>query len=106
MFGMCKAKYISDGFRMRAGPEALKTLSNLKLDFCFLFRVINFLLFWGALGAMVPWCQSGAIIILESAFGRQLVLLPMARNAWVGGSPGFRHANACRNPGRVLYMDR
>ena len=61
IFCMREATYISDGFRMRAGPWALKTPSKPRLVFCYFSNYFEGR--GAALGAMVPWCHSGAILI-------------------------------------------
>ena len=55
---MREAVYTSNIFRMRAAPHALKTSSKLRVTLGYIFLL---LLFWGALGAMVPWCHNGAM---------------------------------------------
>ena len=45
-------------------PQASKTTSKIRLNFSHVSQKRKCLFFWWALGAMVPWCHSGAIEML------------------------------------------
>ena len=64
IFCMRETVYISYGFRMRADPLGPQNALKTKI-YLWAFPPNLFLFFWGALGAMVPWCHSGAMTVLS-----------------------------------------
>ena len=69
---MREAVYISNVSRILPNPLGPLNALKTKIYFGAFRRKMIFLFFWGALGAMVPWCQWGHIQVVKHIIKYQL----------------------------------